>query len=83
MDSGNMHLASLAGIPVISIWGATHPFAGFMGWNQNIDNAIQTDLPCRPCSIFGDKPCSRKDYACLSNISSHLIVEKVNILINR
>jgi ADP-heptose:LPS heptosyltransferase len=30
MDSANMHLASLYGVPVISIWGATHPFAGFL-----------------------------------------------------
>lgn len=34
MDSANMHLASLVATPVVSIWGATHPFAGFMGWNQ-------------------------------------------------
>ena len=51
MDSANMHLASLVNTPVVSIWGATHPYAGFMGWNQSIDNAVQTDLPCRPCSI--------------------------------
>lgn len=31
MDSANMHLASLTGIPVVSVWGATHPLAGFMG----------------------------------------------------
>ena len=29
MDSANMHLASLAGTPVVSVWGATHPYAGF------------------------------------------------------
>ncbi len=31
MDSGNMHLASLVNTPVVSIWGATHPYAGFHG----------------------------------------------------
>ena len=77
MDSGNMHLASLVGTPVISIWGATHPFAGFMGWNQHIDNAVQRDLPCRPCSIFGNKPCHRKDYACLNEISPEQIIKKI------
>ena len=41
MDSANMHLASLTGIPVVSIWGATHPYAGFMGWKQSQDNAIR------------------------------------------
>ena len=48
MDSANMHLASLVGTPVVSIWGATHPYAGFMGWQQHADNAVQVDLPCRP-----------------------------------
>ena len=81
MDSANMHLASLTGIPVVSIWGATHPYAGFMGWGQSSDNAIQTDLDCRPCSIYGQKPCKRGDYACLNNIKPETIVEKVNTFI--
>lgn len=78
MDSANMHLASLTGTPVISVWGATHPFAGFMGWGQSVDNAVQIDLPCRPCSIFGNKPCLRKDYACLTGITSEMIIKKID-----
>lgn len=77
MDSANMHMASLVATPVVSIWGATHPLAGFMGWGQSLDNAVQLDLPCRPCSIFGNKPCLRGDYACLRNIAPEHIVEKV------
>lgn len=77
MDSANMHLASLVGTPVVSVWGATHPYAGFMGWNQKEDNAVQVSLPCRPCSIFGNKPCRRGDYACLYNITPAMIAERV------
>ncbi|MDD6552636.1 MAG: glycosyltransferase family 9 protein [Prevotellaceae bacterium] len=78
MDSANMHLASLVATPVVSIWGATHPYAGFMGWNQKPENVIQrNDLPCRPCSIFGQKPCLRGDYACLNGITPEQIVERV------
>src|SRR5215213_2396262 len=44
MDSANMHLASLYGVPVVSIWGATHPFAGFYGWGQKPGNAVQVEL---------------------------------------
>lgn len=77
MDSANMHFASLVNTPVISIWGATHPFAGFYGWNQNPRNAIQVDLSCRPCSIYGNKPCFRKDYACLYRIAPESIVSKI------
>ena len=82
MDSANMHLASLTATPVVSVWGATHPMAGFLGYNQNKDNVIQIDLDCRPCSIFGNKPCKRGDYACLQNIPPERIVERIKSIIN-
>ncbi len=77
MDSANMHLASLVNVPVVSVWGATHPYAGFMGWRQSEDYAVQTDLPCRPCSVYGSRPCLRKDYACMMRIAPEQIVERV------
>ena len=77
MDSANMHLASLVNTPVVSIWGSTHPFAGFMGWNQSMDRAVQLDMPCRPCSIYGNKPCLRGDWACMHNIKPEVVVEHV------
>ena len=83
MDSANMHLASLTATPVVSIWGATHPFAGFMGWNQSLDNIVQTDIACRPCSIFGNKPCYRGDMACMKNLSPELIFNKVEQVLNK
>ena len=78
MDSGNMHLASLAGVPVVSVWGATHPLGGFLAWGQSMDNVIQDDLPCRPCSIYGNKPCKYGDYRCLTGISPERVIEAVN-----
>lgn len=78
MDSANMHLASLTGTPVVSVWGATHPSAGFMGWRQDVENAVQLQMDCRPCSIFGQKPCRRGDLACLYGIKPEMIVEKIN-----
>jgi len=80
MDSANMHLASLVNTPVISIWGATHLYAGFYGFNQDPSNAVQIDLPCRPCSVFGNKPCFRGDYACLNQITPEMIMDKLNIV---
>ncbi len=77
MDSANMHLASLFGVPVVSVWGATHPFAGFYGWAQPADNAVQIDLYCRPCSVFGNKACYRGDHACMQQLPEEKIVEKV------
>jgi ADP-heptose:LPS heptosyltransferase len=82
MDSANMHLASLTGTPVVSIWGATHPYAGFMGWGQKEENVVQLELDCRPCSIFGQKPCRRGDHACMNGIRPETIVGKLENLLN-
>jgi len=75
MDSANMHIASIFGIPTLSIWGATHPKAGFSGYGQKAENELQTDLPCRPCSIYGKKPCKWGDLRCM-NIPPETVVEK-------
>lgn len=77
MDSANMHIASLLGVPVVSIWGGTHPFLGFYGWGQPLDNAVQIDLDCRPSSVFGNKPCPRGDYACMNLIAPLMVYDKI------
>ncbi|MDR0824517.1 MAG: glycosyltransferase family 9 protein [Prevotella sp.] len=78
MDSANMHLASLVHVPVVSIWGATHPSLGFYGFNQDPDNAVQIDLDCRPCSVHGNLPCQRGDYACLERIHEDLVISHIH-----
>ncbi len=77
MDSANMHLASLVGCPVVSIWGATHPYTGFYGRCQPEDNAVQLALPCRPCSIYGNRPCRRGDYLCLNGLSPEVVIARI------
>lgn len=83
MDSANMHLASLVLLPVVSVWGATHPYCGFTGWKQSPENAVQLDMNCRPCSVFGNKPCQRGDYACLNGITPQAIIAKVDDIIKK
>ena len=78
MDSANMHMASLMGVPVVSVWGGTHPYLGFLGYGQSITDTVQTDLSCRPCSVFGEKECFRGDYACLHRIDEEEVLIKVS-----
>lgn len=74
MDSSGMHLASLEGTPVVSIWGATHHYAGFLGYGQSEANIVADAIECRPCSVYGDRPCFRGDYACMHRIAPEKIV---------
>ncbi|WP_243414807.1 glycosyltransferase family 9 protein [Flagellimonas aquimarina] len=58
MDSGNSHLAANYGIPVVTLWGVTHPYAGFYPYNQPIENALLADrkqYPLIPTSVYGNK----------------------------
>tara|TARA_Y100001960_G_C14624885_1_gene802665 strand:+ start:79 stop:1044 length:966 start_codon:yes stop_codon:yes gene_type:complete len=58
MDSANGHLAAMYGVKVLTIWGVTHPYAGFTPFNQPITNSITVNrnkFPKVPTSIYGDK----------------------------
>ena len=77
MDSANMHLASLMGLKAITIWGATAPACGFLGYGQDSGIDIQLDMDCRPCSIYGERDCRYGDYRCLARITPEQVVERV------
>lgn len=82
MDSANMHIAATVGTPVLSIWGATHPYAGFLGWGLTENSVLQRDLPCRPCSIFGNLPCKTGNYECL-DIPPEEVAERVAEIVDK
>lgn len=81
MDSANLHLANLTQCKnVISLWGPTHTYLGFgpLVPNKNVIIEISTSkLICRPCSVYGNIPCSRGDHACMEWISVDSVLEKV------
>ena len=81
MDSANMHFASCMGVPVVSVWGATHPAGGFEGWRQDPRWSMQADMPCRPCSMYGKKPCLYGDYRCLHVIKPEVVADMVKNII--
>ncbi len=83
MDSANMHLASLAGTAVVSVWGGTTPACGFMGWRQSEADAVCADLECQPCSIAGTPGCPRGTMECLRSIAPECIVEAVRRVVAR
>lgn len=83
MDSANMHFAALVNLPVVSVWGATHPWCGEMGWHQAQRDTVQLDLDCRPCSMNGSRKCRFGDYHCLHDISPEMIIKKVKRVLER
>ena len=83
MDSGNAHIAAMYGVKTITLWGATHPFAGFAPYNQPLENAIVSDrnqYPFLPTSIYGNKKVSGYENV-MRTIMPLSVVEKVMNLI--
>ena len=73
VDSSNMHLAALLGIPTITLWGGTHPDVGFAPFGNQGEIKIQVPtevLSCRPCSVYGKETCYRGDFACMTGIKA-------------
>jgi len=79
MDSGNSHIAAMLGIKVVTLWGATHPYAGFLAFNQTMDSALVSDrekYPLLPTSVYGNKEVKGYQDA-MRSISVKSVVEKV------
>lgn len=83
MDSGNAHLAAMYGIPTITLWGVTHPYAGFAPVGQDKGNTLMSDrdkFPLIPTSVYGNK--LPKGYErCMATIAPETVLEKINALL--
>lgn len=77
MDSSGMHMASLVGTRCLSLWGATHPYAGFIGYGQAYSDCIQVDHPNRPSSVYGNKSCLCDGVEAIDLISPSMVLSKV------
>ncbi|WP_395051551.1 glycosyltransferase family 9 protein [Flavobacterium sp.] len=83
MDSANAHLAAMFGVKVITLWGSTHPFAGFLPFNQPFENALLANrnlFPKLPTSVYGNKKVPGYESA-MRTISVETVVDKINATI--
>ncbi len=83
MDSANAHLAAMYGIPTITLWGVTHPYAGFYPFNQDPDNALladRTQYPLIPTSVYGKKMPKGYERAMETILPEHILQKIRKIL---
>lgn len=84
MDSGNAHIAAMLGIKVVTIWGVTHPFAGFAPFNQPKNYALLPNreaFPKIPTSIYGNTYPKGYEQASAS-IASGVVIDKIKAIIS-
>ena len=85
MDSGNAHLSAIFGVVTITLWGVTHPFAGFYPYGQPIENALLADrqkFPLIPTSVYGNKYRYGYERAILT-ISNEDILSKIKEILDK
>ena len=81
MDSANGHLAANYNVPVISLWGLTHPFAGYAPFLSKPENELTSDrekYPLLPTSAYGNK--TPKGY---ENVMRTIDVNDVILAVNK
>jgi ADP-heptose:LPS heptosyltransferase len=83
VDTGNGHLAAMYGVPVITLWGNTHPFAGFAPFLQPEENQITANreqFPLIPTSIYGNKVPDGYDKV-METIDCGSVVERLRVVL--
>ena len=79
MDSGNAHLAAMQQVKTVTLWGVTHPYAGFAPFHQPDDYSMVSDLekyPKIPCSIYGNKVANGYENV-METIAPTKVIEKI------
>ena len=85
MDSGNAHIAAMYGIDVITLWGVTHPYAGFYPYKQKTENALLSDrvkYPKIPTSVYGNKYPKNYENA-MESIDYKIVFKKIESVIEK
>ena len=79
-DSGLMHLAVALSVPVVAIFGPTHPSLGFAPLGDN-DRVICDDVKCSPCSLHGEKKCRMPSKYCFDSITPERVKAELEHII--
>jgi len=68
-DTGPMHLAEAAGVPLIMLAGSSVKEFGFFPLSKNAVILENNKLNCRPCSHIGRESCPKGHFKCMNDIS--------------
>ncbi len=80
-DSGLTHIASAFDVPTVAFFGPTIPEWGFAPFASRSLVLEVKYLPCRPCSLHGEKRCARGDHACMDWLDERIAFERIKGLL--
>lgn len=81
-DSGGMHLASVAGTPVVAIFGPTVLDFGYRPWSNRSRVVEPGPLECRPCGLHGAQVCPVGTHICMKGTSGERVWREICALLS-
>ncbi len=81
-DTGMMHIAAALDVPVVAVFGSTHPILGYTPYYgklaKNSYKLIENkSLSCRPCTKQGKDSCPKGHFRCMIDIDPNDIVQAI------
>jgi ADP-heptose:LPS heptosyltransferase len=80
-DSGAMHLACAAKVPVIAFFGSTVKEFGFYPYKAKSIELENKNLSCRPCTHIGRRSCPLIHFKCMKDIKPELAFNSLHNLL--
>jgi heptosyltransferase-2 len=81
-DSAPMHIAVARGVPVVAIFGATHPRQGYGPYSDRAI-VVQHELDCRPCGRHGGEECPIGTHECMRAIGADEVLAAARRLLEQ
>ena len=78
-DSGVLHIAAGLGVPTVSLFGPGRAKKWAPRGERHI--AINKELPCSPCTTFGNTPPCSNNVRCMRDIAVDEVVNAVTMLL--
>ena len=79
-DSGLMHLAASVGVPVVALFGSTHPALGFAPAGAS-SIVLCANLACQPCTLHGLARCPLGHHRCMRDLAPGTVLEALARLV--
>jgi len=81
-DSGLMHAACAAGVPVLAFFGSTVKEFGFFPYKNKSKVLENEGLQCRPCTHIGRENCPLGHFKCMLELTPQSAFQELNHLLN-
>lgn len=75
-DTGLMHVAAAVGVPVVAVFGSTHPALGFAPAGAG-HAVLVSNRGCQPCTLHGRPTCPLGHHGCVTDLAPASVLREL------